>query len=568
MAFCTDPDQLTATEVSINVNTRKWGLSAAGNLTGGGTTAGDDGATGQCLYSYFKEEWRYCTEYDGGSSFDYLIKHPFPMLPLTREQYEFGNNGSQFNGWGPLNDTTRQFLRTCGWGEFDAATTLLREYAGIITLGGPEVDDQVYYDNQDGQTPTNFVYPGPVNEAVQIYGDSNNGDFTRKSKFDIYIREPSQAFNASSIGDIGVTTMENLVNRFPLATDADANYDVNTDFGIGSAPWNAMTITYYDSAQPHTIDSVSYDFHVEIDGNGADIYDIYTFVQYQLQQGSDIDDGATFSVIGKTADALVYFDGTTLVTNYVDETDQGQTDVVGGTIVLNFDNNDKNSIKFTDDLEALIAYNYVAAGLFDFNINLESDASGKYWAYWAYTYSEVSAANTAITSSAGNNCTIVNTTDMDFSNLIAGDQVKFTGFATTDNDGIYEVVTATDADNIDVTKIRDIDGVTLTAPADEASQSATIFYNPHGTESALLVEDSTGTAIKGDISASDTVSWDFAYDGNIQGGRVAGVNANCIAVAIGLETAQYIEQPFTISASTGINVALNANRERVYSNAA
>lgn len=614
MAFITDPDSLSNVEVSVNVNTREFTLNAAGQLATGGTTAADNGATGQALYSYFKEEWRLCTEYDGGSSPDFLIKHPFPILPLTREQYEFGNNGSQFNGWRPADATTRNFLRTCGWAEYDETGALLREYAGVITLGGPNTADQVYYENVVG-SPVDFNYPGPVNEAVQIYGDIANGNFTRKTIFNVFVRELGFIFNSSSIGDIGVTTMENIVNRFPLATAADANYDKDADFNIGNAPWNAMTITYFEGLNKGTwaittyvandivqsstdgrwyqtaaggtsagddtdlaggsdtgvtwalytneqvIDGVYYSFHVDVAGNGADRYDIYSFLQYSQTLNSDID-ANTLGIIGKTSQQLAYFDGATLVTNYIDETAQ-VAGVIGGTYISNFNANDKNDIKFTDDLQAIIAYNYVAAGLFDFNVNLETDANAKYWAYFDYTYSE-SSTDLDVSSSTGANCTITANNGMDFSNLIAGDQIKFTGFATTGNNGTYQVVTATDASNIDVTKIRDPDGVTVTNPADETTVSANIFYNPFGTTSALLIQDSTAADITGAANV-DTVSWDFAYDGNTQGGRTAGTTANCVAVAIGLGTAQYIRQPFTITRSTGINVALNSNRERVYS---
>lgn len=643
MAFIIDPDSLSATEVSVDINARTFTLNAAGNLNDPGSTAADNGVTGQAIYSYFKEEWRECTEYNttatvtGSSTIafvdsnpdtitssaefapvpsvgdkilivgsasndgaiytvagtptassieveeevvaegagtsttililaeDYLIQHPFPVLPLTREQYEWGNNGSQFNGWRPSADATRNFLRTCGWAEYDANGVLLREYAGIITLGGPEADDQVYYENQVA-VATDFNYVGVVNEGVQIFGNVDNGNFTRKTLFNVFVREAGQIFNASSIGDIGVTTMENIVNRFPLATAADPNYDRDADFNIGNAPWNAMTITYYNSAQPHTIDSVSYDFHVEVDGAAADRYDIYTFLQYQQLTGGNIDDLGGFTIEGKTSQQLAFFDGTTLVTNYVDETAQ-EASVAGGTIILNFDNNDKNDIKFTDDTQSIIAFNFVAAGLFDFNTNLENDTSGRYWAYFDYTYTEQSTDAVLAVPGTGAEATLTGSSYLfQTSDMVVGDQIRVTGFTDPENNGVWQVVTINSETSIEVDKIRDEDGVTTSTPiADAGPVTADVFYNPFGTTSAVLVQDSLTNDITGDIDAADTISWDFAFDGNVQGGRTAAVNANCIAVAIGLDTAQYIRQPFTISRATGISVALNANRERVYS---
>lgn len=572
MAFINDPDQFTATELSIDINARTWTLNQAGLLNESGATAIDNGATGQAVYSYFKEQWRANTNYGGSPlDVDYLIKHPFPVLALTREQFEFGNNGSQFNGWLPANDTTRQFLRTCGWAEYNAAGSLLREYTGVITLGGPQSDDQAYYENQVA-TPTNFVYPGAVNEAVQIYGDATNGNFTRKTLFNVFVREEGQTYNSSNIGDIGVTTLETIVNRFPLGTSADANWDVYTDFAIGSAPYNAMSINYFTSAQSRNIDAVPYDFHVIVEGANADRYRIYNFLQYQLRQNADIDAGSPpLTINGKTANVLALFDGTTLITQFVDETAQtGSPAAAGGVWIDNFDVNDKNDIKFTDSTGTIREFAFVAAGTFDFNTNLETDSSGKYWAYFQYT-SLFTASDVTVTPSGSpaNQAAISSSATLDFTDLANGEQFRLNGFLNSENNGIWEAVGAGGATSVTAIKIRDEDGVTISNPVSEdttaASPDTVISYylNPYGSADALLVQDSTATDIKGDISGADK-AFDFAYATNVQGGRTAGTDAQCIALAIGLDTAQYIEAPFTITENTGLTIPVNANRERVY----
>jgi len=559
---------LSITEVSINVNTRKWTLNQAGALNGSGATAGDNGVTGQALYSFFKEEWRINAENFGAESppnADYLIKHPFPMLPLTREQYEFGNNGSQFNGWLPSNDTTRQFLRTCGWAEYDAAATLLREYAGVITLGGPNDSDQVYYENQVA-TPTDFVYPGPVNEAIQIYGNADNGNFTRKTLFNVYVREAGLTYNRSSIGDIGVTTMETIVNRFPLAVSTDANWDVYTDFNIGNAPYVNMSITYYESAQSRSIDSVSYDFRVVIDAATGDRYQVYNFVQYQQRQNADIDDGSPGTIDGKTSQPLVLFDGTTLITQYVDETVQRPSPpVAGGVWIDDYDVNDKNDIQFTDDTQTVRSFNFVSAGTLQFNSNLVTDnPNAKYWVYFEYTNTatETDVSVGSITSPYG---ATISSTNLDFTLLENAEQFTLTGFTNPENNGVWEVTTSPPGGNsVDAIKIRDEDGINLSTPvAEGASASVTFRTNPYGTSSALLVQDSSPADISGTITTAN-IAFDFAYGANTQGGRTADTVANCICIAIGRETGQYIEAPFTITESTGITVPVNANRERVY----
>jgi len=74
MALIIDPDFLNQNvEVSINTTTKKIDLFISGNLSG-------DGVTGKALYSFLKEEWKNDAN---------LIKFPFPMGPITDEQFEF-----------------------------------------------------------------------------------------------------------------------------------------------------------------------------------------------------------------------------------------------------------------------------------------------------------------------------------------------------------------------------------------------------------------------------------------------------------------------------------------------
>jgi hypothetical protein len=160
MAIITDPDNLNqATEITINTGLRTFTLNVAGNLS-------NDGVTLQALYSFFKEEWK---------SDNTLIPHPFPMVSITPEQFEF------VDGWAPADDTTRKLIRLGGWREIDENNVLQQEHAGIVTLGTFEdaLNDLAYY--QVGNDPTdivsgsrNFAFAGPVNEAIRIYNNVTN----------------------------------------------------------------------------------------------------------------------------------------------------------------------------------------------------------------------------------------------------------------------------------------------------------------------------------------------------------------------------------------------------------
>lgn len=134
----------------------------------------DDGVTGQALYSFFKEEWKNDAN---------LIPHPFPMVAITPEQFEF------IEDWEPANNTTRKLIRTAGWREIDELDVLKREEVGVITLGTFEdaANDLAYYNVGNDPTLTtgaiDFTYAGPVNEAVTVYEENVGPDQTNGFTF-------------------------------------------------------------------------------------------------------------------------------------------------------------------------------------------------------------------------------------------------------------------------------------------------------------------------------------------------------------------------------------------------
>jgi hypothetical protein len=90
----------------------------------------------------------------------------------------------------------------------------------------------------------------------------------------------------------------------------------------------------------------------------------------------------------------------------------------------------------------------------------------------------------------------------------------------------------------------------------------------YGTVDAIIVQDNSSDPISGAVSGASSISFDFDYDGNTQGGRTAGTDAPVTVVAIGLNTAQYVKTTSTIARSTANNISLVSSLERNYSNPA
>lgn len=226
----------------------------------GGTVT--DGATLQAVYSFLKEEWK-----TAGSGFVDLIQFIFPLESITREQFEIGGPTHGDFNW--RDDDTRNLIRTGGWAAISEAGTTLQRYAGIITLGSLDADTQVYYQQVDSTSgtatdPKNFVLTGPVNQAVLV---STNGGDDLRGFLKLFARKKAKTYAGSEISDIGVSTLETLVNRFPVShlddpaiVDSDGQLagglgiyqtgvvlfttaDADTSLSAASAQENTFTLT-------------------------------------------------------------------------------------------------------------------------------------------------------------------------------------------------------------------------------------------------------------------------------------------------------------------------------------
>jgi hypothetical protein len=469
MALIVDPDQLSqATEVTIDTSTLTIELNLAGNLS-------EDGVTMQALYSFLKEEWR---------SDATKIPFPFPMVAITPEQFEFVDD------WEPADDATRKLLRTGGWREIAPNGSVKREYAGIITLGNIDatsktVGDKAYYAFSTDTSATEFTYAGPVNEAIQTYGDASNGNFDKRTNvLTVYIRQQGKLYGQQTSTQIGVTpgtSLGYIARRYPLSEATDLNIVADDTTISTTAPYTGMSITYFATPQSSSslftsdLQGGPYNFGIVIDGNGGTSRQIYEFVQWSLRQSTNIDEDITgASKPGVLQDALLRFVGSQLETLSATNVDGGGT----GVAIVDFNSNDTNSLTFTDNTGAARNFPFVAAGTITFNSNLVSDGSAVY-------------------------------------------RMFFTTLPGAGND--------------------------------------------FGQSGAVLVNDNSGTPISGTVTGS-TVSFDFDYDGNNQGGRTPGTDADVTIVAIGLGTAQYVAATGTITRATGLNFSLVAALERNYAN--
>lgn len=287
------------TELLIDETARTITLAAAGNLVA------KDGVTLQAVYSKLVDLWTVATYQDS----------PFPMYAIDAlsGQFQIGTDGATYSGWKWANDATRNMLRDGGWGEFNAAGVMTRQYAGFVGLGSINAGAQPYYQITPTGAATNFPFDDQFNVGVQVFGDSANGNFDSRTFAKVFVREQGKKYKSSVLADTGKTSTGAFLVNFLIANEDDPKIAV-PDSAMAAAPYDGITVAYYSANQNRSIGGANYPFRIIITGNGGTLEQIYAKVQYLLRQSTSINTGGTAgSVIGKTADDLLTFVGDTLV---------------------------------------------------------------------------------------------------------------------------------------------------------------------------------------------------------------------------------------------------------------
>lgn len=624
MALITDPDNLAdstaddgSEEVYINTSTKTIKLVTVGNLS-------TDGVTLKCLYSFLKEQWRL----DPNSK--NLAAFPFPMIPITNESFEFVDGWDLFNdtarylirtaGWTVRNtsgNVTQQWAGIIGLGSIEAGDQLYYQQSS----GGSPVNVQL-----TGQIDQ-AVQILRDDDGDGVFGEGS--DFDRTSYFSLFCREESQLYGKSTLTDIGVTTMGSQAYRFPITTAADLKIQkpdsyVALSASIVSASWSSGVATF-DTSGSHGLTNGDYvsitgsnpvgynvrgvatvsdsdTFTVPITSNpgayisGAIVNSIYSLVKiryFSQTYSRPVDSAATRSFgivvdIGTHSGVDGITSGSTLTTSenniltsnnpFASGTlvihegiDAGTYTIVGNptsnsvTISGTFSGSSNNSftIRPSVSVPASAEQIYTAVQyLLRQNSDIDStgqSVTGKTADQIMYFIGDTlvsgrSAAGAQPTNPNGGGSGVI------IEGFSTNDTNRLTFYDNTNTSRTFPFV-ATLAINF---------GANLVA---DTNAKYWVYFttlpgagNDFGESGAVLVEDNQGNNMNGNVSGQSSISLTFDYDNNVQGGRTAGTNANITAVAIGLNTGQYVKATGLIERSTSNSISLVAALERNYQN--
>ena len=371
MAKILDPDSLT---YSVNSATNMLRFDTAAKtiqLVAGGALVAKDGVTGQCLFSKIKE----CIKADAT-----LIKYALPVREMIHDE-----SMELINGWTFLDTTTVKMVRDCGVAYVNTAGAFTAMFACIVTLGNVATGAPYFTQSSATNASTGAFYhintgtTFGVNELVQIYSDTNGDgtpDYDYRAYIKVFLREQGYTYDEASNADIGYPTLTYKKYNFPVTHVVDAGVTKNDATVSG---YTGMSIQWYAAAQSASLGTNGpYDFHVIINANTHTYDEVYSWVQYQLRQSSDIDADGTNVKTGQVAPALVFMDGSTLKT---------KLQTVGGIHISNLSASSYNNVAEADDTGAYRTYPYTAAITFSFDTYLQADAAdAKFWIYDAATY--------------------------------------------------------------------------------------------------------------------------------------------------------------------------------------
>lgn len=533
-------------ELTVNEPARTFTLNVAGNLVA------KDGVTLQALYSKFVDLWATATYQDS----------PFPMYAIDAlsGQFQFGTDGATFSGWKPADDATRQKLRDGGWSEYNSAGVLARQYVGIVGLGTVSSGAQLYYQKTSTGAPVNFTFTDQCNEGIQVYGnvaaDATTTTFDDRTFFRGFVREYGKKYKDSVLADTGKTgTGANIVNLL-LSNENDLDIQV-ADGSIGTSPYSEINIKYFASA-----------FQVDVDLVGTPrsfgiVVDVGT---HSGVDGAGSNGATTFTSAAAGITIANYYGGTLTIHN----------GPAKGLYTISGSGGSTTSVPLTSGLLG-------AASGASFTLQRAAPVSASLQKiYTKIQYLLRQNSNINGLASAGS---VTGKTAVQQLNFV-GPDLKAGFFAPTNPNGGGTGVTIQGFSSTDKNSFTSYDNsaatrdypfaaagtITFNAPLIGAGSSYRLMYtappgagNDYGEAGAITVNNASGVPITGSIS-SGSITFDFDYDGNTQGGFSAGTDrpVTLIGIRPGLGGGKFVATTGTLTRSKAISLSLVAEVDRVY----
>lgn len=177
-----------------------------------------------------------------------------------------------------------------------------RIYFGARSLGNIEATSQPYYQLSAGGAPVNFSYLGPIDEMIQVFGTTANGDtgagtFDSRAYLAVNIRTFGKNYDRKTLVDSGIPIMDGFSAGFALG---ESNHLTTGSFTLANvyggakiSPWTGMSLEKLAVAQTETgFNEGSGDFTWTVNNTeDGSLAECVAFLDALAQTDDDIDTG-------------------------------------------------------------------------------------------------------------------------------------------------------------------------------------------------------------------------------------------------------------------------------------
>jgi len=317
----------------------------------------DDGIKMEALYAFERQE-RVTDE--TLRQYDFYFTGTFKFGGA----YEIVNNrkfDDSDGGATSLTTDDRFKIRGSGWIEKDLVGATGRIYYGNKSLGNIEALSLPYYQLADGGVPADYDKDGPIDEAVQVFGDAavdaNTTTFDTRTYESLKIRTFGYNYDEKILADSGVSEMGGYSSGFALGETphlTTGTYSLADVYGGAQAtPWTGMLLTELDTPQTETgFTTADGDFTWILSNTvPGDLDQCIAFLDALAQTDDDINEHATNVTNGKRVGTWYSYNAAGKILPVVGTGAAGEGLFIAGLV-----GTDKNRVIFTDDAGATKVY--------------------------------------------------------------------------------------------------------------------------------------------------------------------------------------------------------------------
>lgn len=283
-------------------------------------------------------------------------------------------------------------LRGSGWRELDDVGAIGRIYFGDRSLGNIEALSQPYSQLASFGAVTDFDKDGPIDQAVQVYGDvavdADTTTFDTRTYHALSVR--TYEFNADrkTLVDSGVSEMDGYSVGFaleetPHLTTTEANMPIASVYNATPASqlgvWLNMTLEQLDVAQTETgFNEADGDFTWVLNNpNAANLDECVAYLDAIALQDADINAHGSNSTNGKQVGTWYDYSADGKIQPRVDDGSSGEGLFLEGLVGV-----DKQNVIFTDDADATKTYPFFVSIIVAVGANAVADSLAWFHAFF------------------------------------------------------------------------------------------------------------------------------------------------------------------------------------------